>query len=185
MVFRSASPAAPPQNTTWLTLASAVALRRALEAETGLNPQIKWPNDILVNGLKVAGILTEISAELDRIKYAVVGIGVDVNLNAGEFQPDLRKTATSLKLALGHPVSRPELAVVILRELDADYQRLAEGRFDSVEENGNGIASRWASKSSSESAIGRFMGGPSPSARRAPCWCAPNMAGSNAWWGET
>jgi BirA family biotin operon repressor/biotin-[acetyl-CoA-carboxylase] ligase len=123
-----------PQNTTWLTLASAVALRRALEDETGLNPQIKWPNDILVNGLKVAGILTEISAELDRIKYAVVGIGVDVNLNAGEFQPDLRKTATSLKLALGHPVSRPELAVAILRELDADYQRLAEGRFDSVAE---------------------------------------------------
>jgi len=74
-----------PQEATRLTVASATALRRAIESQTGLKPEIKWPNDILVRGRKVAGILTELSAELDRVKYLVLGIGVDVNLNAGDF----------------------------------------------------------------------------------------------------
>jgi BirA family transcriptional regulator, biotin operon repressor / biotin---[acetyl-CoA-carboxylase] ligase len=64
-----------PQEITQLTVASATALRRAIESLTGLKPQIKWPNDILVNGRKTAGILTELSAELDQVKYAILGIG--------------------------------------------------------------------------------------------------------------
>ena len=70
-----------PQEATRLTVASATALRRAIESQTGLKPEIKWPNDILLYGKKVAGILTELSAELDHIKYVVLGIGVDVNLD--------------------------------------------------------------------------------------------------------
>lgn len=127
-------PALRTQDTTWLTLASAIALRRALETETGLKPQIKWPNDIWIQDRKVAGILTEINADLDRIKYAILGIGVDVNLNASEFPADLRKTATSLKAELGRPVSRPQLAITILRELDADYGRICAGKFEEVSE---------------------------------------------------
>ena len=66
-----------PQETTRLTVASATALRRAIQAHTGLKSEIKWPNDILVAGKKVAGILTELSAELDHVKYVILGIGVD------------------------------------------------------------------------------------------------------------
>src|SRR5208337_5525753 len=62
-------PALRPQEATQLTVASATALRRAIHAETGLEPEIKWPNDILLAGRKVAGILTELSAELDQVKH--------------------------------------------------------------------------------------------------------------------
>jgi BirA family biotin operon repressor/biotin-[acetyl-CoA-carboxylase] ligase len=118
-----------PQAATQLTIVSAIALRRAIAEQTGLPIEIKWPNDILVNGKKAAGILTEMNAELDRIKYLVLGIGVDVNLNAGDFPAELRKYATSLKVELGRSVSRPELAVGLLRALDEDYARLAGGEF--------------------------------------------------------
>ena len=63
------------------------------------------------------------SAELDRVRYVILGIGVDVNLDAGEFPAELRKTATSLKIETGEAVSRAELAAEILRELDEDYAR--------------------------------------------------------------
>ena len=118
-----------PQEATRLTVASATALRRAIQAQTGLKPAIKWPNDILVRGRKVAGILTELSAELDHVKYVVLGIGVDVNLDPGDLPAELRRVATSLKAELGRPVARPDLAVAILRELDHDYARIAAGQF--------------------------------------------------------
>jgi BirA family transcriptional regulator, biotin operon repressor / biotin---[acetyl-CoA-carboxylase] ligase len=121
-----------PQEATRLTVASATALRRAIESQTGLQPKIKWPNDLLIQGRKVAGILTELSAELDQIKHIILGIGVDVNLGPGDFPAELRKVATSLKAELGKPVSRPELAVAILRELDNDYARIGAGEFPSL-----------------------------------------------------
>jgi BirA family transcriptional regulator, biotin operon repressor / biotin---[acetyl-CoA-carboxylase] ligase len=125
-----------PQEATQLTVASATALRRAIQSETGLQPEIKWPNDILLGGRKVAGILTELSAELDRVKHVILGIGVDVNLGAGEFPPELRKHASSLKIESGRMISRPELAAAILRELDEDYARVSARKFA-------GIADEW------------------------------------------
>jgi BirA family biotin operon repressor/biotin-[acetyl-CoA-carboxylase] ligase len=121
-----------PTEVTQLTVASATALRRAIEMETGVKAAIKWPNDILINGKKVAGILTELRAELDRVQHIILGIGVDVNLNAAEFPADLRKIATSLKIESGKPVSRAELAVEILRELDRDYARVCTGEFEII-----------------------------------------------------
>jgi len=121
-----------PQEATQLTVASATALRRAIEDTTGVKAKIKWPNDILIGRKKVAGILTELSAELDRVKHIILGIGVDVNLTATEFPQDLRKIATSLKIESGKTISRAELAVKILRELDADYARVCSGKFESV-----------------------------------------------------
>ncbi len=123
-----------PQEATQLTVASAAALRRAIEYNTGLKAEIKWPNDILIRGKKVAGILTELHAEVDRVKHVILGMGVDVNLSPGDFPPEVRKLATSLKAELGKPVSRPELAVAILRELDRDYARVCSGRFAAVAE---------------------------------------------------
>src|ERR1019366_8443204 len=131
-VIERLGPDMRPQEVTRLTVASATALRRAIESQTGLKAEIKWPNDILIHGRKVAGILTELSAELDRVKYLVLGIGVDVNLNPGEFPAELRKLATSLKAELGQPVSRSALAVAILRELDHDYARIVSGQFAAV-----------------------------------------------------
>jgi BirA family transcriptional regulator, biotin operon repressor / biotin---[acetyl-CoA-carboxylase] ligase len=121
-----------PQEATQLTVASATALRRAIQSVTRLQPEIKWPNDILLGGKKVAGILTELSAEVDRVKHIILGIGVDVNLDAGELPVELRKTATSLKMETGGMVSRAELAVAILRELDFDYARICGGAFPAV-----------------------------------------------------
>ena len=121
-----------PQEATQLTVASATALRRAIHSETGLNPEIKWPNDILVRGRKVAGILTEMSAELDRIQQIILGIGVNVNTSASEFQPELRKLATSLKIESGKAISRADLATAILYELDCDYARVCAGGFTAL-----------------------------------------------------
>jgi BirA family transcriptional regulator, biotin operon repressor / biotin---[acetyl-CoA-carboxylase] ligase len=124
-----------PQEVTQLTVASATAVARAIQAATGLEPEIKWPNDILIHGRKTAGILTEMNAELDHVNYVILGLGVDVNLNTGDFPAELRKLATSLKAESGNPVSRPELAADILRELDKDYARVAAGHFAAVAED--------------------------------------------------
>jgi BirA family biotin operon repressor/biotin-[acetyl-CoA-carboxylase] ligase len=121
-----------PQETTRLTVVAATALWRAIHEQTGLRPEIKWPNDILIRGRKTAGILTELTAELDRVKHVILGIGVDVNLGAGDFPAELRKLATSLKIEAGNAVSRSELATAILRELDRDYGRVCSGDFTAV-----------------------------------------------------
>jgi BirA family biotin operon repressor/biotin-[acetyl-CoA-carboxylase] ligase len=130
-----------PQEATRLTVASATVLARAIESTTGLRPEIKWPNDVLVRGRKVGGILTELSAELDHVKYVILGIGVNANLNAGDFPPELRKSATSLKAEAGKSISRPELAAAILGELDQDYARVCTGQFSAV-------ADEWAARCS-------------------------------------
>jgi BirA family biotin operon repressor/biotin-[acetyl-CoA-carboxylase] ligase len=121
-----------PQETTQLTVAAATALRRAIVSQTGLEPEIKWPNDIQLDGRKVAGILTELNAELDSVKYVILGIGVDVNLAASDFPHELRKTATSLRVEADRMIPRAELATVILQELDADYTRIVSGKFGAV-----------------------------------------------------
>src|SRR5580700_3068096 len=123
-----------PQETTQLTVASATALRRAIFSQTNLQPEIKWPNDILIGGKKVVGILTEMSAELDRVRHVILGIGIDVNQEAHEFPSELRKIATSLKIECGESVSRPALAIAVLRELDKDYSRICARKFSEVSE---------------------------------------------------
>jgi BirA family transcriptional regulator, biotin operon repressor / biotin---[acetyl-CoA-carboxylase] ligase len=127
-------PDCPPQGTTQLTVAAATALARAVTLQTGIVPEIKWPNDILIRGRKIAGILTEMRAELDRVQEVLLGIGMDVNLEAGDFAEGLRRTATSLRIETGQKVNRAELAVTVLRELDRDYQMVTEGRFERLAE---------------------------------------------------
>lgn len=123
-----------PQAATQLTVAAATALVRALEQQTGLRAEIKWPNDVVVRGHKLAGILTELSAELDRIRHVVLGIGIDVNLAPSDFPPELRKLATSVQIETGRAHRRAELAAAVLRELDRDYGRVCRHRFDEVAE---------------------------------------------------
>ena len=121
-----------PAAATRMTIATATALARAISSHTLLKPEIKWPNDILIGGKKISGVLTELSAELDKVKYIILGIGINVNHTAAEFPPDLRKTATSLRIASGQRLDRGDLAVRILRELDHDYARICDGEFEAV-----------------------------------------------------
>jgi BirA family biotin operon repressor/biotin-[acetyl-CoA-carboxylase] ligase len=121
-----------PQSATQLTVAAATALARALAQQTGLAPEIKWPNDILIGGKKAAGILTELTAELDHVREVVLGIGVNANLELSELPRELRGAATSLRIESGQAVDRAGLAVAILREMDDDYDRIRRGQFESV-----------------------------------------------------
>ncbi len=123
-----------PTAATQLTVAAATALVRGIRGHVGIAPQIKWPNDILLNRKKIAGVLTELSAELDHVKYLILGIGVDVNLVASDLPPDLRRTATSLAIETGRTFRRADLAASILCELDKDYTRIRNGEFPSLAE---------------------------------------------------
>jgi len=105
-----------------LTFLSAVAVCRAIKNCTGLQPTVKWPNDILLNGAKVAGLLNEMSSETDQVHYVVLGIGVNLNMRAEQFPDDLRYPATSLAIASGKAVSRLAFTRSLLQELDALYQ---------------------------------------------------------------
>jgi len=123
-----------PQAATQLVIAAAVGLARAIRQETQCVPEIKWPNDILIRGRKIAGILTELSAELDHVKYLILGIGLNVNLSAQDFLEGWGQTATSLKIETGASVDRAALAAAILQELDRDYHRIGKGQFAAVAE---------------------------------------------------
>jgi BirA family transcriptional regulator, biotin operon repressor / biotin---[acetyl-CoA-carboxylase] ligase len=121
-----------PQSATQLTVISAVAVARAIEKQTGLRPEIKWPNDIVFGPRKCAGILLELSAELDHIRHIVLGIGLDVNLSADELPPELRAIATSLRIEAGREIDRPALAAAVIGELDAAYARQRAGDFHEI-----------------------------------------------------
>ncbi|HEY6873187.1 MAG TPA: biotin--[acetyl-CoA-carboxylase] ligase [Geobacteraceae bacterium] len=110
-----------PVRAPQLTFLSAVAVARAVAATTTLHPFIKWPNDLLINGGKVAGLLNEMSAETEKVNFLVLGIGVNINMRRGQFPADLRHPATSLCLEEGAEVSRLAFVRALLEALDALY----------------------------------------------------------------
>ncbi|HEV2388455.1 MAG TPA: biotin--[acetyl-CoA-carboxylase] ligase [Candidatus Acidoferrales bacterium] len=115
-------PALPPPSAPMLTLAAGLAARHAVAEQTGLAPDIRWPNDLLLNGRKFAGILTEMQAEPDRIQFVVTGVGI--NVNHERFPDDLGSTATSLRIETKRVHSRLELLVKLLLKLEDRYNRL-------------------------------------------------------------
>ena len=123
-----------PQAVTRITVAAATAMARAVRQVAEIDVDIKWPNDLLFEGRKVAGILTEMSAELDRVNHVTLGIGVDVNLTRRDLPAELRDTTTSLRLAGGREIDRPELARTALTELEQDYRQVLDGKFGAVAE---------------------------------------------------
>lgn len=110
-------PELPPQRAPELTLLAAVAVAESLRA-AGAPADIKWPNDLLVGGRKIAGILTELSADPDRVQFVVLGIGVNLNAREEDFPPDLRAVATSVLEATGRPVSRAAFTAELCRRLE-------------------------------------------------------------------
>lgn len=127
-------PDIPPQETTQLTVAAATSLCRAITLQTALKPDIKWPNDLLIRGRKIAGILTEMRAELDQVREVLLGIGINVNQETRDFPEPLRRIATSLRIESGQKINRAELAIAILRELDRDYGAVMDGQFKRLAE---------------------------------------------------
>lgn len=120
-------PQIPPSRAFSLTALASIAVVRAVKRTTGLKAAIKWPNDIYLEGKKAAGVLTEVSVEQDRLRFAVVGVGLNVNFDPARY-PEIRKTATSLQAVAGKPVSRLELLRSVLREADGLYADLKKGR---------------------------------------------------------
>jgi len=116
-------PRIDPAIISGLSLVTAVSLAETLETYKPRRVQIKWPNDCLVNGRKVAGILTELSAELGLTHYAVVGIGINVNHRKTDFPTDLASRATSLGIELKRDIARVELLQKFLKRFEKDYLR--------------------------------------------------------------
>lgn len=121
----------PPARAPELTLVAAVAVCEALR-HSGVPAGIKWPNDVLVGGRKIAGILTELSAEADRVHWVVVGVGVNVNTRPEDFPPELRGEATSILIERDHPSPRALFLAACLSELEAWYDRHAEEGFEPI-----------------------------------------------------
>lgn len=121
-------PKIPFHQAPQLTLLAAVAVAQAIEQTTDLKPQIKWPNDILINRKKVTGILTELQAESDRIHSVIIGMGLNVNQEKSDFPEELQEIATSLLLEGGKKVSRALVIQEVLVRLEALYEQfLVEG----------------------------------------------------------
>lgn len=112
-------PDIPPDRAAMLTLVAALAVSDGIETVTGLKPEIKWPNDIVINGRKLCGILTEMSTEMGDINYVVIGIGINVGMP--DFPDEIRAIATSLALE-GKPVRRSGLVNQILKAWEQYYE---------------------------------------------------------------
>lgn len=116
-------PALPPSEVLILSLAAGLAVHAAIrEIDSRVMPDLKWPNDVLIDGKKVCGILTEMNAEATRVRYIVVGIGI--NVNQASFPKSL--PATSLRLQTGSEWSRVEVAAALLKSLDREYRQLLQ-----------------------------------------------------------
>ncbi|MGH7767958.1 MAG: biotin--[acetyl-CoA-carboxylase] ligase [Candidatus Binatia bacterium] len=129
-------PKLPPASAPQITLMAAVALAETVHSFLDAPPSIKWPNDILVGGKKLAGILTESSCETDRLHFVIVGVGVNLNLPAELLPAELQNQATSLVDLRGKPVDRNAFARQLIHDLDRCYGELEENGFPR-------IARRW------------------------------------------
>jgi BirA family biotin operon repressor/biotin-[acetyl-CoA-carboxylase] ligase len=116
-------PKLPPSEVLILSLAAGLAVHASIQqVDSRVDADLKWPNDILIGGKKVCGILTEMNAEATRVRYIVVGIGI--NVNQSSFPKELQ--ATSLRLVTGSEWSRVELVEALLKSLDREYRQLLE-----------------------------------------------------------
>jgi len=120
-----AKPSLHLREALWISLATALAAQSAIKTTTGLDIDLRWPNDLLFAGKKLGGILVEASVEPDAdatLRYAVIGIGI--NINHESFPPELDSLATSLRLATGQEQSRNTLLIALLRALDFELTQL-------------------------------------------------------------
>jgi len=127
-------PGLPPANAPWCTLMASVALCRTVQDLYSLDARIKWPNDLLLDGKKAAGILAEMEAEMDRVRFVVLGIGVNLNMTGEMFPARSLYPATSVSLVLGRTVNRVAFARKLLEFLDRGYESLLRDGWSPVRE---------------------------------------------------
>lgn len=123
-----------PVKAAQMTFLSSVAVARAISATTILRPFIKWPNDLMINGKKVAGLLNEMSAETEKVNFIVLGIGVNINMRRDQFPDTLRHPATSIFLESGEPISRTDFTRALLEALDVLYNTYLERGYAPIRE---------------------------------------------------
>lgn len=114
-----------------LTLVAGVVISKAMR-KLGVDARIKWPNDILIDGKKVCGILTEVNAEMELVDYIVVGIGINANVDMDEFSDDVRDIATTLSFELGESIDRVSFIQDVLFELEQEYIRFRTQPFSAI-----------------------------------------------------
>jgi len=125
-------PPISPQFAAQFTLVSAVAITQAIQEVTKLSPEIKWPNDVLINGKKVTGILTELQADMDLVHSIIIGIGVNVNQEIEAFDESIQTIATSLRMETGQQVDRALLVAKILYYLEKYGDMYVEKGFEPI-----------------------------------------------------
>ncbi|WP_449536721.1 biotin--[acetyl-CoA-carboxylase] ligase [Ferdinandcohnia sp. Marseille-Q9671] len=125
-------PQIPPSKAPQLTLLAAVGVVQAIQEVTGLEPDIKWPNDILLNQKKLVGILTELQAETDRINSVIIGIGINVNQDINHFPESLHHIASSLSIEKGENIDRAKLIQTILLKIEKLYNEYLQHGFKVV-----------------------------------------------------
>ncbi|MBW2631739.1 MAG: biotin--[acetyl-CoA-carboxylase] ligase [Deltaproteobacteria bacterium] len=125
-------PRLAPSESPKLTLMAAVAVAETLLSLTSLDIRIKWPNDIMIHGRKLAGILTEVSTEMDAVEYVIIGLGLNVNIPYDLFPEDINDTATSIILETGRQFPRIRILKAYLEWLEKYYELFRKSGFDPV-----------------------------------------------------
>lgn len=115
-----------------ITFLTAVAIAKTIRKMFQLNAEIEWPNDVLINGKKVCGILTETSIKGEILDFVIVGIGINANVDINSFPKHLRKTVTTLSAEVKMEVDGEKLLQKLLDTLEAYYKMFEEGKFDSI-----------------------------------------------------
>ena len=113
-------PRIAPAQSLWLSLMAGVAVQAAISHTCGIECDLRWPNDLLIGRKKICGILTEISADVEQLRFAVIGIGINVNQQL--FPGEIAQLATSLKIETGKEWPRTELLIALLESLEAEYR---------------------------------------------------------------
>ncbi|MBI2831849.1 MAG: biotin--[acetyl-CoA-carboxylase] ligase [Chloroflexi bacterium] len=154
-------PSLRPTRVPQVPLVAGVATSRAIKRVTPLQPRIKWPNDIIIGGKKAGGILTEMSSEVDRVNYILLGIGVNVNTRTSLFPEPTRSIATSLAEQCGENVSRVKFVQCLLADMEAVYSQFLSSGFDAIREEwkalNNTIGSRVKVSSGDEELEGEAL----------------------------
>ena len=124
-------PQVPPARIGLITLATGVAIAKSIRS-LGVDAKIKWPNDVLIHGKKISGVLTEVNATFNEIDWIVVGIGIDSNLKLEDFSEDIRIGTTTLTEELPAKVDENELIAIFLNEFEKVYELYKDGEIETI-----------------------------------------------------
>lgn len=133
-------PRIPPKDALKLTFIMSSAIAKSIRAHFGLNAEVKWPNDVLVRGKKICGILTETSTREDTVQFVIIGVGINANMDLLTFPSTLRNKVTSLKHELGRTVDVGRFTQSLLCSFEHNYKRFHQGEWHSLLEEWKGLA---------------------------------------------